>query len=97
MNDIYEEYAILDAKEKALKASKDILRVEILKDMIARGVEKEKHSLGGFSVAKLKSWTYPEKVAELNEKFKTAKAKAESNGDATFTESDSLRFNKINI
>jgi|GEM_PF-3314530 len=108
MSDIYEDYAILDAEIGALEAKKQIMRVEILNDMVSRGVTKEKHALGGFSVFPVKSWEYPEaivdlagdikvKVAKLNEKVKTAKAKAESDQTATYSEVNTVRFSKIKI
>jgi hypothetical protein len=94
---LYEEYAILDAQIKELEYKKDVLRVNILTDMVGLEQDKVETSVGSFSIAKLKRWTYPKKVLDLGEKFKAEKAKAESTGEATFTEQESLRFNSIKI
>ncbi len=63
----YEEYAVIDAEIKALEGKKDELRVLILKDMVDQGQEAVETSVGKFSVTKLKTWTYPEKVLSLGE------------------------------
>jgi len=97
MSNIYEEYAAVDAEEKAIKAKKEQLRPFIIKKMIEDGLDKIETSLGKFSVNPLKSWTYPEGVIELGESFKAAKAKAESTGEATFEESPSLRFTPVKL
>lgn len=93
----YEEYAVLDAELKVIEGKKDELRVLILKDMVDRREEAVETSVGKFSVARLKTWTYPKKVVEIGEKFKAEKAKAESTGDATYVEKESLRFNSIKL
>ncbi len=93
----YEEYAVIDAQMKQLEGKKDELRVLILKDMIDRAEEAVETAVGKFSVTKLKTWTYPEKVLEIGDKFKAAKAKAESTGDATYVEKESLRFSGIKL
>lgn len=92
MNTVYEEYALIDSQIKELETQKEQLRGIILTEMVAKGEENVATAVGKFSVAKLKKWTYPEKVVELGEKFKAAKAKAESTGEATFEENESLRF-----
>ena len=97
MENNYTEYAIIDAKIAELTAKKEGLRVKILEEMVANGEDKVTTGVGSFSVSKLKSWTYPEKVLELGEKFKAAKAKAESTGDASYVEKSSLRFTSIKL
>lgn len=93
----YDEYAILDAQIKELENQKDTLRGFILKEMVDSGEEAIETAVGKFSVTRLKTWTYPEKVLELGEKFKGAKAKAESTGEATYVEKESLRFTQIKL
>lgn len=104
----YEEYALLNAQIETLEAKKETLRSEILADMAGRGVETEKHSLGQFTIAKLKRWTYPKKVVEfekelkaeisdLTDQIKAEKAKAESTGEATYEEQESLRFTSVKL
>lgn len=92
MDQTYEEYALLDAQIKDLETKKKALRVTILEYMIDNGKERDEHALGKFAVAKLKQWTYPEYIQELEEDLKEKMAKAESTGEATFEEKDSLKF-----
>ena len=94
---MYEQYALLDAQIKDLTNKKNELKVEILQDMIARGVESEKNTLGKFTISLLKKWEYTDNVKELNEQYKTAKAREESTGDATYVEEESLRFTPSKI
>ena len=94
---IYDEYAILEAKLKELEGRKDSLRVKILTEMVKKGEEAVETPVGKFSVVKLKRWQYPNKVIKLGEDFKEAKAKAESTGEATFSESEFLRFSSIKL
>lgn len=93
----YEAYALLDAEIKQLEDRKEELRIEILQEMISTGEEKVDTAVGKFSVMRLKKWTYPENVLEIGDKFKAAKAKAESTGDATCEESQALRFTQVKI
>ena len=97
MENNYTEYAIIDAKIAELTAKKEGLRVKILEEMVANREDKVTTGVGSFSVSKLKKWTYPEKIVELEEKVKAVKAKAQSTGDATFVEQASLRFTSIKL
>ncbi len=97
METYYDKYAILDAQIKELENKKDELRGLILKGMVESGEESVETGVGKFTVTRLKTWTYPEKVIELGDKFKAAKAKAESTGDATYIEKESLRFTQIKL
>lgn len=94
---IYEEYTLLESKIKELETTKDKLRENILEDMLENGGEPVKTPLGKFTLAKRRVWTYPEAVLEINEKFKTAKAKSESNGTATCIEVDSLKYISLKL
>jgi hypothetical protein len=97
MKTLYEEYAVLDSKIKFLTAQKDELKSEIIEDMISRNEDKAETSVGSFTIAKLKTWTYSGIVAQLEEDYKTRKATEESNGDATFVEKPSLRYTSIKL
>ena len=90
--ELMERYALLDSQMKALSNEKDELKVQIIKELIAEGVEKVETGLGKFTVSKLKSWTYPGYVEDANETYKTLKAKAEQTGEAKYVETESLRF-----
>ena len=97
MPNLYEEYALIDAKIKALTNKKDEMKIQILEDMVESGEEKVSTSVGSFAIAKLKTWTYTDKVTEAEEEFKALKAEEESTGDATFVEKPSLRFTQIKL
>ena len=97
MPNIYEDYAILDQKIKALTNQKDELKVQILEEMVASGEEKVATSVGSFAIAKLKTWTYTDEVEKAEEEFKALKAAEESTGEATFVEKPSLRFTGIKL
>ena len=92
---VYEEYAILDAQIKVLTNQKDELKVKILEELVEKNEKIMLTSVGQFSIAILKDWTYTDKVAELEEEFKSQKAKEQSTGEATFKEKPSLRFAQI--
>lgn len=97
MTTLYEQYALLDNEIKSLTERKDNLKVEILSGMVKSGEDKIVTEVGSFSITTLKTWSYPEKIVEMGEKFKAAKAKAESTGEAEFVEKPSLRFNGIKL
>ncbi len=93
----YTRYAELDARIKELESEKDEVKGLILAEMVEEGQDGVETEVGKFSVTRLKSWTYPEKVTDLGDKFKAAKAKAESTGEATYVEKESLRFTGIKL
>ena len=93
----YEEYAVLNSQIEVLEEQKERLRSKILEEMVTNGENKKETGVGSFSISKLKKWTYPERVTKIGEEFKAEKAKAESTGEATYVETDSLRFNKITL
>ena len=97
MKSLYEEYAVLDSKIKDLTIAKDTLKSMILEDMASRKEDKAETAVGSFTIAKLKTWTYTKKVAELEEEYKARKAQEESTGDATFVEKPSLRFTQLKL
>lgn len=105
---IYELYAYVDAQIAELNARKEQLRSQITQTMIEQGLNKADTSVGKFSLSPKKTWTYPEavsvfekatkeEVSVLIEAVKEAKAKAESTGEATFTEVETLRFTSVKL
>ena len=94
---MYEEYAIIEAKIKDLKNKQDEMRVKILDEMITSEQKKIITTIGSFTVAPRKTWTYTSKVEDMKEKFDALKAKEESCGDATFIETPSLRFTAVKL
>lgn len=97
MNDLYSDYAILDAQIKELTNQKDSIKARIMESMAVNGENKIVHTFGSFSISKLKKWEYPEYITKMEDDFKAKKALAESTGEATYTEVDSLRFTSIKI
>lgn len=93
----YEEYAVIDAEIKALTAKKDAIKEIILDEMVSGGEDKIDTGVGKFSITKLKKWTYPDEVLSIEDQFKAAKAKAESTGEATYVETNSLRFTGVKL
>lgn len=87
-----EKYALVDAQIKALTNQKDELKVQIVQDFIAQGIDKVETGLGKFTISKLKTWTYPGYVEDANETYKTLQEKSKLTGEAKYTESESLRF-----
>lgn len=97
MENLYESYAVLNSKIEELEAQKDALRPQIIQQMSEAHLDKVETGVGKFSITKLKKWAYPEAVLAINEEFKAAKAKAESTGEATYEETDSLRFTSVKL
>lgn len=109
MKDIYTEYALLDAQITELSDKKEAMRSEIMQKIITENDGKTVESaFGKFSVAKVKSWTYPTevvelqdrvsmKIGELKDELKSAEAIAQSTGEATCTESEMLKFTKVKL
>ncbi len=93
----YEEYLVIDNKIKELKVKKEKLRDNILTTIIESGEKRKVTDIGTFTVSKLKTWTYTDKVKELSEEFKAQKAKEESTGEATFVEKESLKFTGLKL
>ena len=83
---MYNEYALVIAQIDELETKKEALRKEILAEMQNNKQEKVETELGKFSIMKIKQWTYPKYVSELEEEFKAQKAKSVSTGEATFEE-----------
>ena len=97
MTTLYEQYASLDTEIKSLTTLKDELKAKIIEDLEERGEDSESTPVGKFTITKLKTWTYTDKVSELEEEYKACKAQEENTGDATYTEKPSLRFTGIKL
>lgn len=97
ISNLYEEYALVDKQIKELEEKKEQLRPHLLAMMVEKGQTKIETAVGSFSVTKLKKWTYPPRIKEMEDEFKAEKAKTQSTGEATYVEEDSLRFNIIKL
>lgn len=98
-NNVYEKYALIKGKIAELTEEAESLNAVIIADMNEKGIDKddESTSLGKFSIAKYKKWTYTEPTQALADELKGIQAKEQSTGDAMCTETDSLRFTAIKI
>lgn len=97
MNNVYEEYAAVQAEITALELKKEQLRPHILEMILGQGVDKLETSLGKFSIYPVKKWTYPAKVKNLKDEYDAAKATAESTGEAVCVETPSFKFTPTKI
>lgn len=97
ISNLYEEYALLETQAIEIAEKKEKLRPLIMQQMLAKGQTKIETGVGSFSVNKLKKWTYPERIVQMEDEFKAEKAKSQSTGEATYVEEDSLRFTIIKI
>jgi hypothetical protein len=97
ISNIYEEYALLESQIEALELKKEQLRPHILQMMIDKGEKKVDTGVGSFSVSKIKKWTFPARIVEMEENVKAEKEKAKSTNEATYEESESLRFTKMKL
>lgn len=94
---LYEEYALLEAKLAELETHKESLRTKILEQMIERDEEKVETAVGGFKKAMIKTWTYTTKFQGMKEDLEELKAHEQSTGDATYVEKASLRFSPVKL
>lgn len=103
MENIYDEYAVLESQIAALEAKKAQLRPHILQKMIDEKTKSLDLGVGKLIVAISKKWSYPKEVQDvvkklkaeeknIKEEIKTVQAKAESSNLATCEEVPSLRF-----
>ncbi len=97
MNNSYAEYAILKERIKILTNQAEAISKILIKEINDLGVSSKETNVGKFTISKRKSWTYPEYVVELGETFKAEQIKAQSTGDATYEEKDSLIFTPLNL
>ena len=97
MDNLYAEYAITNARIKTITKEAVNIASRILEELRESGESTKQTSVGKFTVCKRKSWIYPQSIVELGETLKAEKAKAESTGEATCEEKDSLLFTPINL
>lgn len=92
MSNLFSEYYVLDTQIKELTAQRDAKKEQIIKEVSQTKDGKLKTDFGQFTVTKLKTWTYPQHVLDMETQYKVAKLKAENTEEATYTEKESLRF-----
>jgi hypothetical protein len=81
------KYASIRAQIKELTEIESEMKKDIQLYMIENDADKiEAPGLGTFSLAKRKSWEYPQEITEMEADLITAKKTAEAKGEATYTE-----------
>lgn len=95
--DILEQYAILDSQIKSLLEKKEEMRTQILPVVIEAGKKGIETPFGKFSYSSTKKWTYPQYIVDQIDELEGIKAKAQETGEATYTESESFKFNPVKI
>lgn len=84
-----------EVKKEIARLTNDAKDLELLlrKEVEEAGADKvEVAEVGSFSLVSRKTWKYSEEVEKREKIIKTLKQAEEVNGDATFTETKSLRF-----
>lgn len=84
-----EEYAHIKSQIKSLEVAAKLLQGEVLNIVKLAGGKLDVNGVD-LSVAKRKKWEYPAAVEEIGEAYKQAKKDAETDGNATFVETEYL-------
>lgn len=92
ISNLYAEYAKLESELAVLEMKKEQLRPHIIEMMKESGTDKEDIGVGKFSLSIRTQWKYPERIVEMEDAVKAAKAKAQSTGEAEAQEFDQLRY-----
>lgn len=93
----HEEYATLKDEIKRLTKQAEAIGKQIIEEMVDAGQDSLTLGIGKFTLSPRKTWTYPDRVTALGEKFDAEKAKAQSTGEATYEEKNSLLFTAVNL
>jgi len=86
---VVEEYAELKRKSKGIEAKMKELQPEVLAAVKQADGELSVNGMK-MSVATRKKWEYPPHITDLADSLKQAKKNAETDGEATATESEYL-------
>lgn len=92
-------YGALKIQDKQTKAEIEMIKDQALQEVLQLRGDTDSpialEDLPGctFSVKKLKTWEYSPEVTDLKKRLEDRQTLEQQNGDATFTEKDSLTFN----
>lgn len=75
-----------------MEAEAKEIQDEVVAEMAAEDIDKVESDFGTFYFTTRKTWKYPAYVLEAEKEYKAAKEKAETIGEATYTENKSLAF-----
>ena len=92
MEQLFSDYAKLDAEFKELEFKKSALKTAILEKMKENKLEKAESLYGKFTIAERISWIYSAKIKKLEESLKLAKVKEEQRGKAEAKKTEFLVF-----
>jgi hypothetical protein len=90
--ELYKQYADLDAAIKQLEFKKIDMRAKILETLVSTNQEKVETSVGSFTVAKKIKWTYSDTLKQLEEKLKIKQLNEQTKGVAQASESNYLLY-----
>lgn len=88
----FERYAEIKKAIKAMEAEAKEIQDEVVAEMATNQLKKVESDFGTFFFTARKSWQYPAYVTEAEAHYKELKEKAETIGEATYTETQSLSF-----
>ena len=91
------EYAEAKAQMKYWADKESQLKPAITAFMIQEDADKIDSEFGTFSLAKRKSWAYPQPIVEMEADLKVAKKTAEAKGDATYEEKPYFVFKEPKV
>ncbi len=95
----FERAAAIKLQIKSLEEEYDMIQPTILKETVAFFNENKSNpevtGKGSFAVYLKKNWVYSEFVKTSEHSLKERKKEEEKNGEATFTETEVLKFNTI--
>lgn len=89
---VFSRYAEVKNQIKALEAEAKEIQDSVVSEMAAADVDKVESDFGTFYFTSRKTWKYPAYVTKAEEEYQKAKEKAETIGEATYTENKSLAF-----
>lgn len=90
--ELFEKYATLKIKQKAIENEISELAPSILTDIMDAGVDKVEIDAGAFIVENRKKWNFSEHAESMRNELKELEKKEMADGTATFDEMQILKF-----
>lgn len=88
-------YAELRAEIKGLETRESDLKMEIVKEMEAESLDKVESDYGNFTIGRRKTWSYSDKVAQIEEKLRIQRFTEQEKGIAKSSETPYLIFKAV--
>lgn len=86
------QYAALSMEIKTLEAQRASIKLDIVEEFVAQGVDKMETDLGTFSLTRTRKWRYSKKLTAQEEKLEIARVDEQEKGIAKATITESIRF-----